>query len=158
MTAERGQAKRGESTQRRKKMNALAKLTMADLERTFLGFDRLHNHPSSSVLDSGYPRYNVVRSGEEKYRIELALPGWNKEDIEISLQNSELTIKGKRKQEEAKGDFYIYKGLSGKCFERTFTVGEFIKIKKAYTGRGMLIIELEQELPESRRPVIIDIE
>ena len=139
-------------------MNALAKLTMADLERTFLGFDRLHNHLSSTVLDSGYPRYNVIRSGEESYRIELALPGWNKEDIEISLQNSKLTIKGKRKQEEAKEDFYIYKGLSGKCFERTFTVGEFIKIQKAYTGRGMLIIELEQELPESRRPVIIDIE
>ena len=139
-------------------MNALAKLTMADLERTFLGFDRLHNHLSSTVLDSGYPRYNVVRSEKEKYRIELALPGWNKEDIEISLQNSELTIKGKRKQEEAKGDFYIYKGLSGKCFTRTFTVGEFIKITKAYTARGMLIVELEQELPESRRPVIIDIE
>ena len=139
-------------------MNALAKLTMADLERTFLGFDRLHNHLSSTVLDSGYPRYNVIRSGEESYRIELALPGWNKEDIEISLQNSKLTIKGKRKQEEAKGDFYIYKGLSGKCFTRTFTVGEFIKITKAYTARGMLIVELEQELPESRRPVIIDIE
>ena len=158
MTAERSQGTRAERTQRRKNMNALAKLTMADLERTFLGFDRLHNHLSSTVLDSGYPRYNVIRSGEESYRIELALPGWNKEDIEISLQNSKLTIKGKRKQEEAKGDFYIYKGLSGKCFERTFTVGEFIKIKKAFTGRGMLLIELEQELPESRRPVIIDIE
>ena len=77
-------------------MNALAKLTMADLERTFLGFDRLHNHLSNTVLDAGYPRYNVIRSGEESYRIELALPGWNKEDIEISLQNSQLTIKGKR--------------------------------------------------------------
>ena len=158
MTAERSQGTRAERAQRSKNMNAIAKLTMADLERHFLGFDRLHNHLSSTVLDAGYPRYNVIKSGDTSYRIELALPGWNKEDIEISLQNSKLTIKGKRKQEEAKGDFYIYKGLSGKCFERTFTVGEFIKIQKAYTGRGMLIIELEQELPESRRPVIIDIE
>ena len=158
MTAERSQGMRAERAQRSKNMNAIAKLTMADLERHFLGFDRLHNHLSSTVLDAGYPRYNVIKSGDESYRIELALPGWNKEDIEISLQNSKLTIKGKRKQEEAKGDFYIYKGLNGKCFERTFTVGEFIKIKKAFTGRGMLLIELEQELPESRRPVIIDIE
>ena len=139
-------------------MNQLVKLTMADLERTFLGFDRLQKDLLNHNPDNGYPRFNLVKTFGDKYRIELAVPGWDIQDLNIILQDNKLTVEGTRKQEEAKGDFYIYKGLSGKCFKRVFTVTEYMKVSKAYMSKGLLIIDLEEVLPDSKKPITIEIE
>jgi len=132
------------------------RLSMADLPKFFLGFDRLENDFFASTVDGGYPRYNVVKVGEG-YRVEVAIPGWDKSDIEISLHKNVLSVKGTRKQVENPDELYIYKGLSGKCFTRNFKVGEFIKLSKAYMDRGLLCIDLVEELPEEERPVTISI-
>ncbi|MEK9894857.1 MAG: Hsp20 family protein [Burkholderiaceae bacterium] len=132
------------------------RLSMADLPKFFLGFDRLENDFFASTVDGGYPRYNVVKVGEG-YRVEVAIPGWDKSDIEISLHKNVLSVKGTRKQVENPDETYIYKGLSGKCFARNFKVGEFIKLSKAYMDRGLLCIDLVEELPEEERPVTISI-
>lgn len=132
------------------------RLSMADLPKFFLGFDRLENDFFASAVDGGYPRYNVVKV-ESGYRIELAIPGWDKSDVEISLHKNVLSVKGTRKQVENPDENYIYKGLSGKCFTRNFKVGEFIKLSKAYMDRGLLCIDLVEELPDEERPVTISI-
>ena len=101
-------------------------LNFNDFDKLFVGFDRLHNQLANRVTDypiTNYPRYNLVAIGDEAYRIELALPGWKKQDIEIKQHKNELAIEGKEKQElDSNDERYIYKGLSGKVFKRVFTL------------------------------------
>ena len=132
-------------------------LTMADFPKFFLGFDRLADDVFSNVGDSGYPRYNVVKIGDAGYRIELAIPGWDKSDIAIQLHKNILTIEGKRNKSEAQEVTYIHKGLSGKGFTRTFKVGDYIVLDKAYMERGLLCIDLSEQVPEAEKPVTVDI-
>ena len=131
---------------------------LADLPKFFVGFDRLEQDFFASTVDGSYPRYNIVQTGEYGYRIEVALPGWDRKDIEISLFKNVLSVKGTRKQVENPDETYAYKGLSGKQFTRDFKVGDYIKIEKAYLERGLLCLDLVQELPESERPVTITID
>ena len=131
-------------------------LTMADFPKFFLGFDRLADDVFSNVGDQGYPRYNVVKVGDAGYRIELAIPGWDKSDIAIQLHKNILTIEGKRNKSEAQ-EVYIHKGLSGKGFTRTFKVGDYIVLDKAYMERGLLCIDLSEQVPEAEKPVTVDI-
>ena len=119
-------------------MTNAKQLAVADLRKIFLGFDQYVNHENffSSTMDGGYPRFNIVKSEEEsKYRIEVAVPGWSKEDINIQL----------------------HKGLSGRCFEKTFAVNKHVKLDRAYMERGLLCIDLHEELPEELKPVKVSI-
>jgi HSP20 family molecular chaperone IbpA len=106
-----------------------AKLAVADLHKFMLGFDRMFHDTSvfAPTLDGGYPRFNILRVGETGFRVELAVPGWNKDDLEISLHKGLLTVSGNIKQVESSDETYVYKGLSGKCFSRTFGVSEHVK-------------------------------
>ena len=128
-------------------------LAMADLHKILLGFDRfMDTNVFAPTLDGGYPRYNVLRVGESGFRVELAVPGWNKDDIEITLHKGVLTVEGKTKQFHKEHESYIYKGLSGKCFTRTFGVSEHIILDRAYMERGLLCIDLHEEIPEELQP------
>tara|TARA_X000001382_G_scaffold128335_1_gene117819 strand:- start:31 stop:459 length:429 start_codon:yes stop_codon:yes gene_type:complete len=139
-----------------KKMNSVAKtISMADFHKFFLGFDRFEN--VNHNVDSGYPRYNIVKTAKG-YRVEIAVPGWNKSDIEISQLKDVLTVRGLCKQQaENKDESYVYKGLSGKEFSRTFTVGKHIQLDTAYMNKGLLCIDLDELVPEEDRPRIITI-
>lgn len=138
----------------------MTKLQMADLNRVMLGFDRFINESNSllSAFDGSYPRFNIVKAAEHKFRIEVAIPGWNKNDVEISLHKGVLTIKGTNKQTLVDGEEYAYKGLSGKCFTRTFGVNENIVLDRAYMERGLLCIDLHEEVPEENLPKVFSIE
>ena len=137
-------------------MNNLARLNMADFPKFFLGFDRFENNLYH--LDNEYPRYNIVKT-DGGYRVELAIPGWNKSDIEITLLKDVLTVRGVCKQKaENEGESYIHKGLRGKEFTRTFTVGTNIQLKKAYMNKGLLCIDLDEVIPEEDKPKVVTIE
>jgi len=136
-------------------MNNLARLNVADFPKFFLGFDRFENvNPN---IDGAYPRYNIVKT-EAGYRVEIAVPGWNKSDIEISQHKDVLTVKGLCKLTEKDGESYVYKGLSGKEFVRTFTLHKHVQLKKAYMNRGLLCIDLDEVVPDEERPKMINIE
>lgn len=132
-------------------------LSMADLPKFFLGFDRMHDQFLNNTFDNGYPRYNIVKAGDTGYLIELAIPGWDKKDIEISLHQNVLSIQGKRKQTTNDEEVYLHKGLSGKCFTRNFKVGEYIELTSAYMARGLLCIELEEKIPAEALPKYVEI-
>lgn len=136
-----------------------AKLAVADLHKFMLGFDRMFNDTSvfAPTLDGGYPRFNILRVGKHGFRVELAVPGWNKDDLEISLHKGLLTVKGNVKQVESGNETFVYKGLSGKCFSRTFGVSEHVKLDKAYMERGLLCIDLHEEIPDELQPVKVAI-
>lgn len=137
-----------------------SKLAVADFQKFLLGFDRFVNDTSvfGSSLEGGYPRFNIIRVGKQGFRIELAVPGWNKKDIDISLDKGLLTVEGKVKLKESPDETYVYKGLSGKCFTRTFGISEHVKLDRAYMERGLLCIDLHEEIPTELLPKKVTIE
>ena len=129
-----------------------------DLYKYFVGFDRMNDLYSDVSQQIGsYPRYNLIKVGDTGYRVEIAVPGWDISDIEITLDNNNLKVEGRNKQTEKSNEVYLHKGLSGKVFVRNFKVGENIKVSKAYMVNGLLCIELYEEVPEELKPRKIEI-
>jgi molecular chaperone IbpA len=106
---------------------------------------------------TGYPRYNVLKVGDNGYRVEVAVPGWDKDDIEITFDKNELRIEGTAKQEAADDEVFVYKGLSGKTFTRVFKVGTNIKLKEATMKNGLLCVDMYQEVPEKEKAKVVQI-
>tara|TARA_X000001036_G_scaffold399228_1_gene402685 strand:+ start:268 stop:699 length:432 start_codon:yes stop_codon:yes gene_type:complete len=142
-------------------MTGLTALNFNDFDKLFVGFDRLNKELTrrneSSPL-TNYPRYNLVAVGDTGYRIEMALPGWSKDDIDIKQHKNKLTIEGTQKQElESDEEHYIHKGLSGKTFSRIFTLGDWVEVSSAGFKNGMLVINLQVNTPEENKPTTINI-
>jgi molecular chaperone IbpA len=131
-----------------------------DISRYFLGenpFSQLFDHYSPN-LDYKYPVYNIICNQDEGYRIEVALPGWDAKDLDISIRKQVLTITGTKKQTLAdEGETYHYKGISGKTFTRIFTLGNGLKVTDATLDKGLLCIYLEKEEKENDDTINIDI-
>ena len=125
------------------------------LYKHFLGFDERFFNP---VEDTQYPRHNIVTQGDDYFRIEMALPGWIKENIKVQLDKRVLTIEGTLKLECGEEEQYLHKGISGKMFKRTFSLGEFIEIQGVKFENGLLSIELEKVIPEDKKPKVYDIQ
>lgn len=131
------------------------------LFRTTIGFDRL-----SRVLDAAlradegvvsYPPYDIVQVGDEKYRISMAVAGFSQGDIEIELKEDTLTVKGARGKDAEEGDNFLYRGIAARTFERRFQLADNIKVTGADLRDGLLHIELEREVPEEKKPRVIEI-
>jgi molecular chaperone IbpA len=101
-----------------------------------------------------YPPYNIKKTGENTYVIELAVAGFGKQDLELELQDGTLTIKGNVSSEDAD---YIYKGIAERAFTRQFTLADTVEVKNADLINGMLKIWLERFIPEENKPKKINI-
>ena len=123
----------------------------------FEEFDRMLESPER--YNSNYPPYNIRKLSDNDYKIEVALAGFSKEDIELELKDSTLTIRNKTKEkvinDESNG--VIHKGISTRQFERSFTISEDIKVKNAELKNGLLNIDLERIIPDEKKPRLIDI-
>ena len=129
------------------------------LFRSTIGFDRLSRLMESAlnVEDSGYPPYNIEKTGADSYRIAMAVAGFAPDDITITAQENALVVAGKQK---GNGDpsRYLYRGIAGRSFERRFQLADFIKVTGADLTNGVLNIELVREVPEAMKPRTIKIE
>jgi len=123
----------------------------------FEEFDRMLE--STERYNSNYPPYNIHKMNDNDYKIEVALAGYSKDDIELELKDSTLTVRNKTKEkvinEDANG--VIHKGISTRKFERSFTISEDIKVKNAELKNGLLNIDLERIIPDEKKPRLIDI-
>ena len=130
---------------------------LAPLYRSTVGFDRLF-----SMLDqvsgfdnsgSSYPPYNIERTGENAYRITLAVAGFSDKDISIEAKQNTLTIKGERqtKTDEKKGEV-LYQGIAARAFERVFQLAEHVQVTGAALENGLLHVDLVREVPEAMKP------
>ncbi len=130
----------------------------APLWRSSIGFDHLANLVDSSLrhaTDDNYPPYNIERSGEDHYRISLAVAGFGGDDITVTAEQNALTIEGK-KPEEAAGE-YLYQGIAARPFRRVFNLADYVQVKQASFKDGLLIIDLVREVPEAMKPRRINI-
>jgi len=128
----------------------------APYRRSTVGFDRLFDMLENSSFGNGgenYPPFDLIRTGENDYRIELAVAGFKSDEIDITAQQNVLIVSGSKKEEnESKGADYIYRGIANRSFERRFALADHIQIKGADMKDGMLQIELVREIPEAMKP------
>ena len=130
------------------------------LYRSAIGFDRLANLLSNaSRADPGqsYPPYNIQVTGEDKYRITMAVAGFGDADIEITSEQNKLTVLGSKEKAGEQSE-YLYRGIADRTFERRFQLADFVRVTGARMEHGMLHIDLYRELPEAIKPQTIKIE
>ena len=129
------------------------------LFRSTIGFDRVSRLVYQAMLDEGssYPPYNIEKTGEDTYRITMAVAGFGYDDLNVVAQENTLTVSGKAKSAEEKAEF-LYRGIAGRAFERRFQLADHIKVVGAQLVNGLLHIELAREVPEAKRPRTINVE
>ena len=130
---------------------------LAPLYRSTVGFDRLF-----SMLDqvsgfenggSTYPPYNIERTGENAYRISVAVAGFGEHELSIEAKENTLTIKGEKqvKDETNRGEV-LYQGIAARAFERVFQLADYVQVKGATLENGLLHVDLVREIPEAKKP------
>ena len=127
--------------------------------RTSIGFDRLIDLMDESLRfepEDHYPPCNIVRTGEDSYRISLAVAGFKPEQISITVDQNVLIISGRAEDKQDKGE-YLYRGIAGRPFERRFNLADFVEVKGASVDDGLLQVELKREVPEAMKPRRIEI-
>ena len=129
----------------------------APYRRSTVGFDRLFNLLEAGARDEdGYPPFDIVKEGEDSYRITLAVAGFAPNEIEIVAQQNQLNVTGKRADDADKGD-YLHHGIATRAFERRFQLADFIEVGNARFENGLLSIELKRVVPEAMKPRKIEI-
>jgi molecular chaperone IbpA len=125
----------------------------APYRRSTIGFDQLFDLLENSALgqgQEGYPPFDLVKIDENHYRISLAVAGFSNDDLEITAQQNQLIVSGK-KADDDKVD-YIHRGIATRQFERKFGLADFITVTDAELKDGLLSIDLVREIPEAMRP------
>ena len=124
----------------------------APYRRSTVGFDRLFNLLEAGAReDDGYPPCDILKDGEDSYRITLAVAGFRPEDIEVVAQQNQLTVTGKRAEDGGKGE-YLHRGIAARAFERRFQLADFIEASDARFENGLLSIALKRVVPEAMKP------
>jgi molecular chaperone IbpA len=128
--------------------------------RSSVGFDHLFDLLSNAAPAQGhdnYPPYNIARTGEEEYRISLAVAGFTPEEITITAEQNQLTVEGQKRAVANSGQL-LYQGISGRAFRREFSLADHVKVSRATFEHGLLEIDLVREVPEAMRPRRIEIQ
>ncbi|WP_448955000.1 Hsp20 family protein [Labrys neptuniae] len=126
--------------------------------RSAIGFDRLFDllNAGSKEAGEGYPPYDIIRTGDDGFRISLAVAGFKASDITVTTQRNLLTVAG-RKAQAKNGLNYIYHGISAAPFERRFNLADYVEVDSARLENGLLQIDLVRRIPEAMKPRRIEI-
>jgi molecular chaperone IbpA len=124
--------------------------------RSTVGFDRLFASLDQLVggPDNGqtYPPYNIEKTGDNAYRVTLAVAGFGEEDLAIEAKENTLTIKGEKKETVEKDGEVLYRGIAARAFERRFQLADYVEVKGASLQNGLLHVDLVREIPEAAKP------
>ena len=127
-------------------------------DNVFDRFESMFDNDHFFSTTSNYPPYNIVKTGDYTYDIELALAGFGKKDIDVNYADSQLTIKSiKDEKSEEDADGVLHKGISKRQFSRTFTIADDVEVKGAELKDGLLKVSLEKIIPDSKKPRTIQI-
>jgi molecular chaperone IbpA len=133
---------------------------LTPLYRNSVGFDRLFSMLDQLVsVDSApsYPPYNIERTGENAYRISIAVAGFTDRDLTIEVKENGLSVRGEKKAgEESKADV-LYQGIAARTFDRRFQLADGVQVTGASLENGLLHIDLVREIPEAKKPKLIPI-
>lgn len=132
-----------------------------DMDKFFVGFDnqfsriaKIHEDMTKNIPN--YPPYNIKKTGDNTYVIEIAVAGFAKQDIEIELADSKMIIKGNVQNNDS-DDNFLFKGIANRAFTRTFALDEQVEVQDAAMMNGMLKVFLERIIPEHKKPKKIEV-
>jgi molecular chaperone IbpA len=140
---------------------AMRSFDFSPLYRSTVGFDGMTRLLESALRadegQSSYPPYNIEKTGENAYRITMAVAGFSEDDINITAQDNSLVVTGKlgKTEEETK---FLHRGIAGRAFERRFELAEHVRVASASLVNGLLHVDLVKEVPEAKKPRTIKIE
>ena len=141
-------------------MKTLTTLDLQKIAPYAVGFDRIisdmFQYADNNVASTGYPPYNIRKEGD-KFQIEIALAGVTKEDLEINLEDGQLTISHDPEETQSEVE-YLHKGIAQRKFKRTWTLSDDVVVKGAQMENGMLYVELERIVPEEKKARTIKID
>ena len=130
------------------------------LSRALVGFDTMFDQMErrfANQVSNNYPPFNILKWNEDQYEIQIAITGFEKEEIRVEVERNQLSVFGESKEMSLGDAMYLHRGLATRDFEKTFTLAEHMEVKAAETRNGMLRIQLFRNVPESEKPRIIDI-
>lgn len=135
----------------------MATLDFTPLYRSTVGYDRLPLLLAHALErdESGYPPYNIEKVAEDTYRIEMAVAGFTKDDVEIVAEQNRLTVRGHVEVKDGKS--YLHRGIATRSFERKFDLADHVEVTGAALAEGLLTIDLKLEIPEALKPRRIEI-
>jgi molecular chaperone IbpA len=122
------------------------------LFRSAIGFDRLFDlaEAAQRVGEETYPPYNIERLDENNFQISVALAGFKQDEIELTVEQNVLTLEGHKSDREERT--FLHRGISARDFKRQFTLADHVEVKGARFENGLLVIELQREIPEAKKP------
>jgi len=142
-----------------KKDASMRTIDLTPMYRSVVGFDRLAQMLEAAAkadAGGGYPPYNIETTGENAFRVEIAVAGFTPEELEIEARENVLTVKGRKTaNDEAKR--YLHRGLAARNFERRFQLADYVQVTEAALANGLLSVSLKRELPEALKPRRIEI-
>ena len=125
---------------------------LAPLYRSTVGFDRLFSMLDGFEAAPGYPPYNIERTGENDYRITVAVAGFGEGELSIEAKENTLTIKGEKQVKQDNAGEVLYQGIAARAFERAFQLAEHVEVRGAALENGLLHVDLVREVPEAAKP------
>lgn len=140
-------------------MNAITRFDTNALNRALIGFDQLFDNVErrfANQVQNNYPPYNVIKHDDNHFEIEVAVAGFDKEDITVEVDQDQLIIKGKKTPVETEVQ-YMHRGLAARDFERTWTLADHMQVGDAELTNGILSVKLTRIIPEALKPRLIAI-
>ena len=144
-------------------MNNNALQRIEAINRALIGFDTMFDQMErryGNSVNNNYPPHNILKTGENQYEIQIAVTGFEKSEISVTVESNVLTVKGEGSESvrhENPEIIYLHRGLATRDFAREFPLAEHIEISGAEIKNGMLIVKLIRNIPESEKPRVIDI-
>lgn len=130
-------------------------LDFSPFYRSSIGFDRmadlLNAVSQSETKQNSYPPYNIVLTGDDTYRITMAIAGFSEAELDIQVEENVLSVTGK-KPEPSEPKEYLYQGIAERSFERRFQLADHVRVENAQLEHGLLHIDLVREIPEAKKP------
>ena len=122
------------------------------LWRSTIGFDRLFDLAESAqrASEDHYPPYNIERLDENRFQISVALAGFTPDEVALTVEHNVLTLEGRKSEKEERA--FLHRGISARSFKRQFTVADHVEVRGARFENGLLVIDLQREIPEAMKP------
>ena len=135
--------------------NQLVRFDTNALNRALIGFDSLFDnfeHRFANQINNTYPPYNILKHDEDTYEIQVAVTGFEKDDITVEIDQNNLVVKGSRKELELEEPTYLHRGLATRDFTRSWTLAEHMVVGEGRIKNGVLTVGLTREMPEALKP------
>ena len=136
-------------------MNQLVRFDTSALNRALVGFDTLFNdfeHRFSNQINNNYPPYNVVKYNDDTYEIQIAVSGFEKDEVTVEIDQNQLIIKGEKADPVDENIEFLHRGLAARDFTRAFTLAEHMEVGEGTIKNGVLKIEIKRVIPEALKP------